>query len=177
MPNKIIWLTIGKIVAAQGLKGEVRVNPSSDFPERFISPGERWLQEKKEEPEKVKLTSGRQLPGQEIYIVSFLGIASRTQAGLLVGIKLLVKSSHRPTLKRGEFHLLDLIDLSVRLLKSNKEIGKVTDLIHAGNDLLEVELSTGQKILIPFVKEIVPEVNIKKKWILITPPKGLLDLE
>ena len=43
------WLKVGTLVAAQGLKGELRVNPSSDFPERFTKPGQRWLQSNKED--------------------------------------------------------------------------------------------------------------------------------
>ena len=50
MCKKIIWLTIGMIVAPQGLKGEVRVNPSTDFPDRFLNPGNRWLQKNNENP-------------------------------------------------------------------------------------------------------------------------------
>ncbi|MGB3200994.1 MAG: ribosome maturation factor RimM, partial [Nodosilinea sp.] len=37
------WVEIGRIVAPQGVKGEVRVYPSTDFPERFLEPGDRWL--------------------------------------------------------------------------------------------------------------------------------------
>ena len=37
------WLIVGRFVGAQGLRGELRVNPASDFPERFTSPGSRWL--------------------------------------------------------------------------------------------------------------------------------------
>ena len=55
-------------------------------------------------------------------------------------------------------------------------IGYVTDLIKGGNDLLEIELVEGKKVLVPFVKEIVPEIEIKEKWLLINPPPGLLEL-
>ncbi len=176
MCKEIIWLIIGKIVAPHGLRGEVRVNPSSDFPERFIDPGERWLQIEKEEPKKIHLVKGRQIPGKSIYVISFLGINDREQAKLLVGKKLLVKSTQRPKLKKGEFHLLDLVGLQVKLKANEEVIGEVTNLTTAGNDLLEVKLLEGKKVLIPFVKEIVPEIEIQKGWLTISPPKGLLDL-
>jgi 16S rRNA processing protein RimM len=55
--------------------------------------------------------------------------------------------------------------------------GKVTDLIHAGNDLLEVALQAdGRRLLIPFVEAIVPQVQLSEGWIGLTPPPGLLDL-
>ncbi len=176
MCKKTIWLTIGKIVAPQGLKGEVRVNPSTDFPDRFLKPGNRWIQEKSEPPQKIKLIKGRQIPGKSIYVVSLEGIDNREKAKDLVGKKILINSIDRPKLKKGEFHILDLVGLSIKMSNNGQEIGKVTDLTHAGNDLLEVELLKGKKILIPFVKEIVPEVNINKGWIIVSPPPGLLEL-
>ena len=55
-------------------------------------------------------------------------------------------------------------------------IGHVTNLIKGGNDLLEIELVEGKKVLVPFVKEIVPEIKIQEKWLVINPPPGLLEL-
>ena len=172
-------LVVGKIVAAQGLRGELRVLPLSDFPERFTKAGPRWLQRKEGTARSVELRGGRQLPGKEMYVVRLEGIDSREAAEALVGEQLLVPASDRPKLARGEFHLLDLVGLEVRLEESSEVVGHVRDLIHAGNDLLEVELSPergGRRILIPFVKAIVPTVQLKDSWIGITPPPGLLDL-
>ncbi len=170
------WLIIGNIVAPQGLQGDVRVNPSSDFPERFVKPGKRWLQENKETPQVIKLISGRQLPGKNIFIVRFKGVNDRSQAESLVGKKLLVPSNDRPQLAPEEFHLLDLVGLKAKLEANGPAIGKVTNLTTAGNDLLEIELLEGRKVLIPFVKQIVPEIQIHEGWLRITPPPGLLDL-
>ena len=47
------WMSIGKIVAPQGLKGDIRIKPSSDFPERFTKPGKRWIQEASEFPTEI----------------------------------------------------------------------------------------------------------------------------
>jgi hypothetical protein len=61
-------------------------------------------------------------------------------------------------------------------------IGRVLDLIHAGNDLLEVELTAAapgggpRRLWIPFVEPIVPVVNLAEGWIGLTPPPGLLEL-
>ena len=170
------WLNVGKIVAPQGLKGEVRVNPSSDFPERFLKPGPRWLQKNKEKPNQVTLQKGRQIPGKSLYIVSFQEIINRDQAECIVGEQILVPLSERPSLGVNEFHLLDLIGLKVKLKNTNDEIGEITNLISYGNDLLEIDLIEGKKVLVPFVKEIIPIVNINKKFIVISPPKGLFEL-
>ena len=173
-------LVVGRIVAAQGLQGELRVNPLSDFPERFTRPGRRWLSQRQGPAEAVQLLSGRQLPGKELFVIRLEGVANRDAAEALVGRELLVPSSDRPRLKPGEFHLLDLVGLEVRLLEpggaAGALVGTVRDLLHAGNDLLEVERPEGAPLLIPFVDAIVPHVALAEGWIGITPPPGLLDL-
>jgi 16S rRNA processing protein RimM len=172
-------MVVGKVVAAQGLQGELRLLPLSDFPQRFTKPGRRWLQRRQDPPRPVELRGGRQLPGKQLYVVRLGGVESREAAEALVGEQLLVLASDRPKLAQGEFHLLDLVGLEVRLLEQGQSIGRVLDLLHAGNDLLEVELNAewgARVILIPFVTAIVPEVHIQAGWIGLTPPPGLLEL-
>jgi 16S rRNA processing protein RimM len=172
-------LLVGRIVAAQGLRGEVRVLPLSDFPERFTKAGPRWLQRREQAPRGVRLLGGRPLPGKELFVVRLEGIDSREAAEALVGAQLLVPAGDRPKLARGEFHLIDLVGLEVRLQEDGSPVGRVLDLLHAGNDLLEVELCPqrgGRRILIPFVRAIVPTVRLREGWIGITPPPGLLEL-
>ena len=190
-------LLVGRVVAPQGLKGELRVLPLSDFPERFTRAGRRWLRRPGGPARAVELRGGRVLPGKELFVVRIEGIDSRDAAEAAVGEELLVLASDRPKLARGEFHLMDLVGLEVRLLPetagaeatepaepegtgaAGAVVGRVRDLLHAGNDLLEVELSGdggNRTILIPFVKAIVPVVKLKEGWVGITPPPGLLDL-
>ncbi len=181
------WLVVGRVVGAQGLQGELRMLPRTDFPERFTRPGRRWLRLRQEAPRPVQLLSGRQLPGRELFIVRLEGIASREAAEALVSQELLVSADDRPRLAEGEFHLLELQGLEVRLAPTGTPIGTVVDLIHAGNDLLEVELNDSagitpaggqakrRRVLIPFVEPIVPRVEVGEGWLEITPPPGLLD--
>lgn len=171
------WLTIGQIVAPQGLRGEMRVNPSSDFPERFLVPGPRWLRRPRQaEPEVVELERGRAIAGKNLYIVQLAGVTSREQAEALRGCELLVPASDRPQLEEGEFHVLDLVDLTVIDQVSGASLGTVRDVISAGNDLLVVELTDGREVYIPFVEAIVPVVDLEQQQIEVTPPPGLLDL-
>ena len=170
------WLPVGKVVGVQGLKGELRINPASEFPERFTEPGTRWLKARGKAPREIELTSGRQLPGKSVFVVRFAGIDSRDAAEALVGQTLMVPADDRPELEEGEFHLLDLVGLEARLKADGPAVGTVSDLISGGNDLLEITTSEGRKLLIPFVEAIVPEVQLEDGWLLLTPPPGLLEL-
>lgn len=171
------WLEVGKIVGVQGLKGEVRVYPNSDFPERFEVPGLRWLlRPEATEPEQIELLSGRYLNGKGLYVLRFEGVSDRTQAEALKNCRLLVPESDRPPLEEGEFHVSDLLGLEVFDQATQALVGTVVDVFAAGNDLLEVELSeSGSKKLIPFVEEIVPVVDLQQRRIEITPPAGLIE--
>ena len=176
MEEKDKWMAIGKIVAPQGLKGDIRIKPSSDFPERFTIPGKRWIQEGNELPTEVKLQKGTLIPGKSIYVLSIKGVNDRNSAEKIIGWKLVIPIDSRPNLSNDEFHYFDLIGLEARKGPNKILIGYVTDLIKGGNDLLEIELTEGKKVLVPFVKEIVPIIEIKAKWLLINPPPGLLEL-
>lgn len=210
------WLEIGKIVAPQGIRGEVRIYPNSDFPERFLEPGRRWLRRTgTEEPEPIELLGGRYIPGKGIYAVEIAGIEDREAAEALRGSQMLVEMSDRPTLEEDEFHILDLIGLEVFNQVNGELLGTVVDVIPAGNDLLQVQLHQspssaapaeepeiapveavhpsarrgGRKrkrqpkpsepatVLIPFVKEIVPVVDLPSHRLEVIPPAGLLEIE
>jgi 16S rRNA processing protein RimM len=182
------WLTIGKIVAPQGLAGELRVYPETDFPERFEVPGTRWLlRPGQTEPQPIELLDGRYLDGKNLYVITIAGVENRNQAEELRNCQLFVPASDRPELGEDEYHVVDLIGLEVFLQDSGELLGNVVDVIPAGNDLLQVQLVTndkgqmttdkGQKtVLIPFVKEIAPVVDLQARRIEITPPPGLLEI-
>jgi 16S rRNA processing protein RimM len=171
------WIEIGRIVAPQGLRGELRVYPSSDFPERFLEPGPRWLQSPSGgEPQPVELVRGRELVGKNLYVIQLASVTDRTQAEALRGWELLVAAGDRPDLDEGEFYVPDLIGLPVVLQASGELLGEVTDLIDGPNELLEVRCRDGHLRLIPFVAAIVPVVDLEARRIEVTPPPGLLDL-
>ena len=176
MFEKDKWMSIGEIVAPQGLKGDIRLKPSSDFPERFTKPGKRWIQKTNELPTEIQLKKGTLIPGKSIYVLSIEGVSNRSSAEEIIGWKLVIPIDSRPNLSKNEYHYFDLIGLEARRGRKKTLIGHVTDLIKGGNDLLEIELIEGKKVLVPFVKEIVPEIEITEKWLLINPPPGLLEL-
>ena len=179
MINKNEWLVVGLITSCHGIKGQLKVKSLTDFEERFLKPGMRWLQKENEPPLEMKLTSGFRQPGRATFIISLEGINTRNDAEQLKKFKILVKIDNLPRLQKEEFHLLELINLQVKTLENDKLkiIGKVLDLENEKNNLLVIQLFKNQKeVLIPFVEEIVPLVDIKNNFLIINPPKGLLEL-
>jgi len=179
MINKNEWLVVGLITSCHGINGQVKVKSLSDFEERFLKPGTRWLQKENEPPSKIELTSGFKQPGKETFIIKIQGINIRDDAEQLKKYKILVKSNKLPKLKKEEFHFLELINLQVKTLENDQleTIGKVINLENDKNNLLVIELLKNQKrVLIPFVNEIVPLVDINNNFLIIDPPKGLLEL-
>ena len=173
------WLVIGVVTSSHGVAGKLNIKSLSDFKERFTKPGTRWIQKYNEEPIPCKLISGFQKPGKESFIISLEGIKNKNEADNLKKYKLLVKSNDIPKLKDNEFHLNQLLDLDVKLFVDDemKIIGKVVDLITENNNLLVIRLLQNNKnVLIPFVKEIVTTIDRRNKYLVINPPKGLLDL-
>ena len=180
MINKNEWLVVGLITSCHGINGQVKVKSLSDFEERFLKPGMRWLQKENEPPLKIKLTSGFKQPGKKTFITKLQGINTRNHAKQLKGFKVLVKTNNFPKLTKDEFHFLELVNLQVKTYENDelKIIGKVINLENEKNNLLVIELFKNQKkVLVPFVKEIVPLVDIKNNFLIINPPKGLLDLQ
>ncbi|XP_042422073.1 uncharacterized protein LOC122009831 isoform X2 [Zingiber officinale] len=193
------FVKVGYISSIHGIKGEVRVTPLTDFPEiRFCTPGIRWLKTRvsgKELISQVQLTGGRGHSGQKSWIVSFSGIDTMDKAKQIVGSTLLVRESDRPDLEEGEFYTRDLVGMRVALKESRTLVGMVTKVVNYGaSDLLHVMLATEdsqdwgnlseepdlnshvQHVWVPFVEAIVPDVDMDKREMLITPPKGLLEL-
>lgn len=195
MPQLDDLIEIGTIVAPQGLKGEVRVYPASDFPERFEEEGLRWLQyPNQSKPQPIHLLQGRPIAGKGLYVIQLEGIDNRDQAEMLRHCKLFVERSNRPLLEEDEYHVDELIDLEVFHHETGEAIGIVTDIYRAGHDLLEVKLyhplqskktkaqksqkspKLIEKVMIPFVKEIVPVVNLETRRLEVAPPPGLLEV-
>ncbi|KAL0036429.1 hypothetical protein WJX77_007389 [Trebouxia sp. C0004] len=190
-------LEVGVILTTHGVKGELKVQALTDFPEeRLLTPGTRWLQTGNTGPVKeCYLEGGRGMvsKGREIWIVKLRGVDSLTQSETLRGQTLLVSSTDRPELEdEDEFLVQDLIDSAVFLDKEETRVGTVIDVFDGtgpgAHDLLKILLSSvkagdqsqnqqqQQTMLLPFVKEFVPSIDEENRTIHICPPPGLLEL-
>ena len=178
---------VGRIGRPHGIRGEVVIGVRTDEPDLRFAVGavldfERILSAgtgpAPDGGEQLTVEATRWHSGQ--LLVTFAGITDRTAAGELTGGWLSVDSSELPeTGDPDEFRDYELIGLSVRTA-AGQALGVVTDVLHYGQDLLVIRRAPqpdgpDRESLVPFVKAIVPEVDLGAGVIVIDPPPGLLD--
>ena len=168
---------VGRIGRPHGIRGEVVIGVRTDEPDlRFTvgaTLGSGPTSDGDNPSGQLTVASARWHSGQ--LLVTFAGITDRTAAGELTGSWLSVDSSQLPaTVDPDEFRDHELIGLSVRT-SAGEAVGVVTDVLHYGQDLLVVRPPDGREHLVPFVKAIVPEVDVAAGLLVIDPPPGLLD--
>jgi 16S rRNA processing protein RimM len=167
-----VQLVVGRIGRPHGIRGEVTVEVRTDDPGARFAPGSVLATDPSERGpltvERVRWHSGRLLVG-------FEGSGDRDAAESLRGTILLVDSADlAPPDDPEEFYDHQLVDLTA-ISVDGAEIGVVTEVLHtAGQDLLVVRRSVGGEVLVPFVAQIVPKVDVPGKRLVIDPPEGLL---
>jgi 16S rRNA processing protein RimM len=169
-----VQVTVGRIGRAHGIRGAVVVGVRTDEPELRFAKGSR-LDTDPSGVGPLTVAATRWHSGE--LLVRFEGIADRDAAAELGGTWLLVDSATiAPPEDPDEFNDIDLIGLSVRTLDGTP-VGTVDDVLHPAQDLLVVKTPDAGEVMIPFVKAIVPEVDLESGVVTIDPPEGLLNLE
>jgi 16S rRNA processing protein RimM len=174
---------VGRAGRPHGIRGEVVIGVRTDEPDlRFAVGATVAVRSSPDDgPDddgtgggRLTVASARWHSGQ--LLVAFAGITDRAAAAELTGSWLSVDSSQLPeTGDPEEFRDHELIGLSVRTCAGDP-VGVVTDVLHYGQDLLVVRRADGPgECLVPFVKAIVPEVDLRAGVVVIDPPPGLLD--
>ena len=170
-------VVVGRIGRPQGIRGEVTVEVRTDAPDERFAAGAVLLTDP---PERGPLTVERARDHSGRLVVAFAGVADRTAAEQLRDTLLQVDvSTLAPLDDPDEFHDWQLRGLAARL-PDGTPVGAVTDVLHLPHgDVLVVERSAGQggstEVLVPFVRAIVPEVDVAGGAVVLDPPPGLLD--
>jgi len=163
---------IGYIIKPQGLKGELKVDPVTPYLERFNRLDKVSL--KLEENEQAYTIENVRISGRFVYI-KFSEINSRNDAEFLRNAEVLIEEKDLLKPADNEYFIHDLIGCEI--ISENKEmIGVLSDVIQmSSNDVYVVRNSEGVEVLIPAIKEVVKQVNIEQKQIIIHLLEGLLD--
>ncbi|HET7781975.1 MULTISPECIES: ribosome maturation factor RimM [Micrococcaceae] len=165
-------LQVARIGKPHGIRGEVTVQVLTDAPgDRFV-PGAEFTVE----PAAVgPLTVNSARWNKDILLLGFDGIETRNEAETLRGAKLFIETEELEEDDDEGWYEHELVGLEARV--GSTVVGKVAALnTGTAQDLLMVTTPEGGEILVPFVEQIVPEVNIEEGYILLTPPEGLFEL-
>ena len=166
------FFQVGIITATHGLKGEVKVYPTTDDVKRFKRLREVILDTGKEriglEVESVKFF-------KQFAIVKFKGIDDISAVEKYRKASILVTRENAVRLKKDEYFIADLMGLKVRD-ESDAEIGVLRDVMETGaNDDYVIDLTDGRELLLPAIKQCVLEVDPESGFMKIHILEGLLD--
>lgn len=179
-------LVVGRIGKPHGIRGEVTVEVRTDEPETRFAPGSVLRTEPGANvpahpdayrvPGELTVEAARWHQGR-VLLVAFEGVLDRNVAealrGTLVGVDL---ADVAPPTDPEEFHDQQLVGLAV-VTPAGERLGEVARIDHApAADLLVLRRSGRRDVLIPFVRAIVPEVDLAGGRVVVDPPGGLLDL-
>jgi 16S rRNA processing protein RimM len=162
---------VGRVARAHGNRGQVIVNPETDFPDQRFRPGaivlvgpsatERAIRD-------VRFHQGRP-------IIALEGIETMNDAEALAGAELKVPAPEAGALPEHTYYHYDLIGCDV-VDRAGREIGRVTGVEGTMEMSRLVVAGTRGEVLIPLVLEICPEIDVAGRRIVVTPPPGLLEL-
>lgn len=166
-------LVVGRIGRPHGVRGEVTVEVHTDDPDTRFAPGATLATDP---PAAGPLTVERARWHKGVLLLSLVGVDDRNAAEALRGTLLVIDSADVPrSTDPDEFHDHELIGLTV-VTVAGERVGEVTDVLHHGQDLLVVRRPSRSTAYIPFVKALVPEVDLDRGVLVVDAPPGLLDL-
>ena len=162
-------ILIGKITSAVGLKGEVNVYNYSDSVEIYENTPEIFVDD-----ERMKVLGVR--TQKNMVILRLAGIDDRNAAEKARGREIFVTEEDLPELPEGEYYVRDLIGMTV-VTTDGETLGEVSDVIqNTAQDLFEVRMDSGRKVLIPRVDAFVKDIDAQQRRICVQLQEGLLDL-
>lgn len=161
-------MIIGKVGAVHGIHGELRIIPLTDFIERFETMTEVMVGD-----ELLHIESCRY--HKQDVLMKFREYPVREDAMRLTGRLLTVDRSEAAPLDDGEFYTFDIIGLTVYDVEGT-ELGTVENVLRTGsNDVYQTRLTTGGELLIPALKAVVKEIDIKGGRMVVDMPEETSD--
>ncbi|MEH7222536.1 ribosome maturation factor RimM [Bacillus sp. JJ1566] len=167
------WYNVGKIVNTHGIKGEVRIISRTDFPEERYKIGNTlYIFLENKEPIEVKVQSYR--THKNFDLVTFDGFENVNDVEPFKGALIKVHESQLGELEDGEYYFHEIIGCTV-ITEEGEELGAIKEILTPGaNDVWVVKGAKGKEILIPFIDDIVKEIDIEEQRITIHLMEGLI---
>lgn len=165
-------LRVGVIANTHGIRGEVKVFPTTDEKERFKDLKKVILDTGKEQ-KVLEIQSVRFF--KNLVILKFKGIDNINDIEMYKGKDLLVTREDAVPLEEGEYFIADLLDLDV-YSDEDEKIGVLYDVMQTGaNDVYVVKTEEGKEILLPAIDECILDIDLEEKRMTVHIMEGLLD--
>ena len=165
-------LQVGVISSTHGVRGEVKVFPTTDDPERFLDLEYVFLDTGRE---KKKLTIQSVKFFKQFVILKFKGINNINDIERYKRCPLLVDRENAVELEEDEYFIADMIGMNV-LTEDGEIFGTLKDVIETGaNDVYIINSKKHGEVLIPAIKECILDVNVKEGRMLVHLMEGLID--
>ena len=162
-------LEIGQVAKPQGLKGFIKINPFTDNMQKFENYKRVFIKNIEYKIEDLKYNKNQ-------VIIKLKGIDSVEEAEKLRNLYLYIDKSDLAELPEDSYYIVDLIGLEVFNEENNELLGKIEDVFPTGsNDVYVVRSEIGKQILLPAIKDVIKDVNIKDKKMIVKLLKGLED--
>lgn len=167
-------IPLGKITKPQGLKGAFRLRAFGIKSENLLSLKQIFIHSAISEPVEYEIVSISARKG--FFIIQIKGLTSINDVLPMVGHEVSAKIEDISDLNDGEFYWYELVGAQVKTV-NGEIIGKVKSIIPTGaNDVLQIKPNNGGgEILIPYIDDIIVEVDLENKVIIINPFEGMLD--
>jgi len=172
------FITIARVLKAQGRVGELLCELHTDFPERFAQRRRLYAWDGGSERRELQLEA--YWPHKGGMVLKFAGVDSIEEAAKLRGREIQIPLAERAELEEGTFYVSDLIGCTVFAVDGAVDgIGRVVDVnFSAGTaPLLVVQDDAGRELLIPFVESFLERLDLAGKRIEMRLPEGMLELD
>jgi len=170
------WFNVGRIVNTHGIRGEVRVISSTDFEENRFAKGSRLAVFKKNEKKPIWVTVESARRHKNFILLSFEGynninLVEPFKEGIL---KVTKDQLEDDELEEHEYYYFEIIGCNV-YSEEGEHLGEITDILETGaNDVWELKDLKGKKHYIPYIEDVVKDIDVEEKKITIHVMEGLL---
>lgn len=165
-------LRVGVVSTTHGVKGEVKVFPTTDDAARFKRLKKAYLDIGKE---LLPVTIEGVKFFKQMVIVKFKEIGTMDQAALYRNRDILIARKDAVPLAKDEFFICDLIGLKV-ITDTGKELGVLSEVLQTGaNDVFEISLLDGETVLLPYIDDCVKEISLEEGRVLVHLLPGLME--
>lgn len=171
MSEKLV--TVGRIVNSHGIRGELKVVPETDFPERFDKGNALFIVDSQNKQTPVTVQTSRL--HKNMFILQFDQFSNINDVEKFKGSLLKIEAKEQQPLEEGEYYYHEIIGCKV-VTEEDQELGLVSEVLTPGaNDVWVVSLPKGKQLLLPVIDDVILDVDIANKTIRIHLMEGLME--